>query len=83
MSARTAGSKTASLARSAQSTQETTSMTNTFLEKLHPGYSQTIELDGAPIVEEKSRFQNIRIFNSKVQTINKRQIIIKFAKLPI
>ncbi len=40
-------------------------MTNAFLEKLHPGYSQTIELDGAPIVEEKSRFQNIRIFNSK------------------
>lgn len=40
-------------------------MTNTFLEKLHTGYSQTIELEGSPIVEEKSQFQNIRIFDSK------------------
>lgn len=40
-------------------------MTNTFLEKLHPGYAQTIELTGTPIVEEKSQFQNIRIFDSK------------------
>jgi len=40
-------------------------MANAFLEKLHPGFSQTIELEGAPIVEEKSRFQNIKIFDSK------------------
>jgi spermidine synthase len=40
-------------------------MANTFLEKLHPGFSQTIELEGAPIVQEKSRFQDIKIFDSK------------------
>lgn len=40
-------------------------MTNTFLEKLHSGFSQTIELSGAPIVEEKSQFQTIKIFDSK------------------
>ncbi len=40
-------------------------MANTFLEKLHTGFSQTIELDGAPIVQEKSRFQDIKIFDSK------------------
>ncbi len=39
-------------------------MANSFLEKLHPGYSQTIELSGAPIVEEKSQFQSIKIFDS-------------------
>jgi spermidine synthase len=40
-------------------------MTNTFLEKLHPGFAQTIEIEGKPIVSEKSRFQNIQIFDSK------------------
>jgi len=40
-------------------------MANAFLEKLHPGFSQTIELEGAPIVQEKSRFQDIKIFDSK------------------
>ena len=45
--------------------EEIRPMTNTFLEKLHTGYSQTIELEGSPIVEEKSQFQNIRIFDSK------------------
>jgi spermidine synthase len=45
--------------------QESTPMANTFLEKLHPGFSQTIELEGAPIVQEKSRFQDIKIFDSK------------------
>jgi spermidine synthase len=45
--------------------QESTPMANSFLEKLHPGFSQTIELEGAPIVQEKSRFQNIQIFDSK------------------
>ena len=40
-------------------------MANAFLEKLHPGYAQTIELAGAPIVEEKSQFQSIKIFDSQ------------------
>jgi spermidine synthase len=40
-------------------------MTNTFLEKLHPGFAQTIEIDGKLIVSEKSRFQDIKIFDSK------------------
>jgi spermidine synthase len=40
-------------------------MANTFLEKLHPGFAQTIELEGAPIVQEKSRFQEIKIFDTK------------------
>ena len=40
-------------------------MTNTFLEKLHPGFAQTIELEGKPIVSEKSRFQDIKIFDTK------------------
>lgn len=40
-------------------------MANNFLEKLHPGFMQTIEIDGTPIVQEKSRFQEIKIFNSK------------------
>ncbi len=40
-------------------------MTNTFLEKLHPGFAQTIEIEGKPIVSEKSRFQDIKIFDSK------------------
>lgn len=40
-------------------------MTTTFLEKLHPGFAQTIELEGKPIVSEKSRFQDIKIFDSK------------------
>ena len=40
-------------------------MTNTFLEKLHPGFAQTIEIEGKPIVSEKSRFQAIQIFDSK------------------
>ncbi len=45
--------------------QEPTPMTNTFLEKLHPGFAQTIELEGKPIVSEKSRFQDIKIFDTK------------------
>lgn len=48
-------------------------MANTFLEKLHPGFSQTIELSGAPIVEEKSQFQSIRIFDS---TRNGRVLVL-------
>lgn len=44
---------------------ELTPMANSFLEKLHPGYAQTIELAGAPIVEEKSQFQSIKIFDTQ------------------
>lgn len=40
-------------------------MADNFLEKLHPGFMQTIELAGKPIVQEKSRFQDIKIFDSK------------------
>ncbi|MEJ0042021.1 MAG: hypothetical protein WDM81_07305 [Rhizomicrobium sp.] len=39
-------------------------MANSFKERLHKGYAQSIELAGKPIVEEKSQFQRIRIFDS-------------------
>jgi spermidine synthase len=35
-----------------------------FKEHLHKGYAQTIELKGAPLAEEKSRYQRIKIFDS-------------------
>jgi len=39
-------------------------MAKSFKERLHKGYAQSIELSGAPLVEEKSQFQRIRIFDS-------------------
>jgi len=39
-------------------------MANSFKERLHKGYAQSMELTGKPIVEEKSPFQRIRIFDS-------------------
>ncbi|HEV2651833.1 MAG TPA: polyamine aminopropyltransferase [Rhizomicrobium sp.] len=39
-------------------------MPNTFKERLHKGYAQSMELKGKPIVEEKSQFQRIKIFDS-------------------
>ncbi|MEI9988900.1 MAG: polyamine aminopropyltransferase [Rhizomicrobium sp.] len=39
-------------------------MASSFKERLHKGYAQSIELAGPPIVEEKSQFQRIRIFDS-------------------
>ena len=49
-------------------------MPNTFKERLHKGYAQSMELKGAPIVEEKSQFQRIRIFdtvaNGRVMTLD-------------
>ncbi|MEJ0026637.1 MAG: polyamine aminopropyltransferase [Rhizomicrobium sp.] len=39
-------------------------MANSFKERLHKGYAQSIELAGKPLVEEKSQFQRIRIFDS-------------------
>ncbi|HEX9158765.1 MAG TPA: fused MFS/spermidine synthase, partial [Rhizomicrobium sp.] len=39
-------------------------MTNVFTERLHKGYAQTMDLSGAPLAEEKSRYQRIRIFDT-------------------
>jgi len=39
-------------------------MPNTFTERLHKGYAQTLELTGKPLAEERSRFQEIRIFDT-------------------
>jgi spermidine synthase len=39
-------------------------MPNSFKERLHKGYAQSMELSGKPIVEEKSQYQRIRIFDS-------------------
>jgi spermidine synthase len=39
-------------------------MAKTFAERLHRGYAQTMELSGAPLAEEKSRYQHIRIFDT-------------------
>jgi len=39
-------------------------MPTSFKERLHKGYAQSMELSGKPIVEEKSRFQRIKIFDS-------------------
>jgi spermidine synthase len=35
-----------------------------FKERLHKGYAQTMELAGAPLAEEKSKYQRIRIFDT-------------------
>src|SRR6202051_1330743 len=39
-------------------------MPGPFKERLHPAYAQTMELSGAPLAEEKSRYQRIRIFDT-------------------
>jgi spermidine synthase len=39
-------------------------MANSFKERLHKGYAQSMELSGKPIVEEKSQYQRIKIFDS-------------------
>jgi len=39
-------------------------MAKVFTERLHRGYAQTIDLSGAPLAEEKSRYQRIRIFDT-------------------
>src|ERR1043166_10239225 len=47
---------------------------NSFKERLHKGYSDLMELAGAPLAEEKSRFQRIKIFdtvaNGRVLTLD-------------
>ena len=39
-------------------------MPNAFKERLHKGYAQVMELKAKPLVDEKSRFQRIKIFDS-------------------
>jgi spermidine synthase len=39
-------------------------MPNAFKERLHKGYAQSMELKGKPLVDEKSRFQRIKIFDT-------------------
>ncbi len=39
-------------------------MPNAFKERLHKGYAQSMELTGRPLVDEKSRFQRIKIFDT-------------------
>jgi len=39
-------------------------MAKIFTERLHKGYAQAMELAGAPLAEEKSRYQRIRIFDT-------------------
>ena len=39
-------------------------MPTSFKERLHKGYAQAMELAGPPLVEEKSRYQRIKIFDS-------------------
>jgi len=45
-----------------------------FKERLHQGYAQSIELSGSPLVDEKSQFQHIKIFdtvsNGRVMTLD-------------
>ena len=45
-----------------------------FTERLHKGYAQVLELPGAPLAEEKSNYQRIRIFdtvaNGRVLTLD-------------
>jgi spermidine synthase len=40
-------------------------MSGTFTEKLHPGFAQQMEIEGNPIAQERSRFQDIKIFETK------------------
>lgn len=45
-----------------------------FTERLHKGYAQAMELSGPPLIEEKSKYQRIRIFdtvaNGRVMTLD-------------
>ena len=49
-------------------------MPKVFKERLHKGYAQTLEIAGKPLVEEKSRYQRIKIFdtvaNGRVMTLD-------------
>src|ERR1700761_2810973 len=54
--------------------REETPMPKAFQERLHKGYAQSMEIVGQPLVEEKSRFQRIKIFdtiaNGRVMTLD-------------
>lgn len=39
-------------------------MSKMFRERLHKGYAQSLEISGKPLVDEKSRYQRIKIFDS-------------------
>ena len=39
-------------------------MAKVFTERLHKGYAQTMEISGAALAEEKSKYQRIRIFDT-------------------
>ena len=49
-------------------------MPKAFQERLHKGYAQSMEIVGAPLVDEKSKFQRIKIFdtvaNGRVMTLD-------------
>ena len=49
-------------------------MASTFKERLHKGYAQSMELSAPPLVDEKSRYQRIKIFdtvaNGRVMTLD-------------
>ena len=49
-------------------------MAKVFKERLHKGYAQALEIAGKPLVEEKSRYQRIKIFdtvaNGRVMTLD-------------
>ncbi|HVZ90151.1 MAG TPA: polyamine aminopropyltransferase [Rhizomicrobium sp.] len=49
-------------------------MANAFRERLHKGYAQSMELSGPMLVDEKSRYQRIKIFdtvaNGRVMTLD-------------
>ena len=49
-------------------------MAKAFQERLHKGYAQSMELSGAPLVDRKSRYQRIKIFdtiaNGRVMTLD-------------
>ena len=49
-------------------------MPKAFKERLHKGYAQSLELSGKPLVDEKSRYQRIKIFdtvaNGRVMTLD-------------
>ncbi len=49
-------------------------MAKSFKERLHKGYAQAMELEGKPLVDEKSQYQHIKIFdtvaNGRVMTLD-------------
>jgi spermidine synthase len=54
--------------------KDSTTMPTSAKERLHKGYAQVMELAGKPLVDEKSRYQRIKIFdtvaNGRVMTLD-------------